>query len=99
MILSQRSKNRPNDQNENWNQNANWYRISLRVDAAASVLPGRLGPTFAFSRCPPVSHAPAPAPDEESVATFKVNVNLVDVVFTVKDKQGALVPHRLSEIA
>jgi VWFA-related protein len=42
---------------------------------------------------PPVSHAPAQAPEEESVATFKVNVNLVDVVFTVKDKQGQLVPH------
>jgi len=42
---------------------------------------------------PPVSTAPAPSPDEESVATFKVNVNLVDVFFTVKDKQGNLVPH------
>ena len=42
---------------------------------------------------PPVSTAPAPAPEEESVATFKVNVNLVDVFFTVKDKQGNLVPH------
>ena len=40
-----------------------------------------------------MSHAPAAAPEEESVATFKVNVNLVDVVFNVKDKQGALVPH------
>ena len=42
---------------------------------------------------PPVSTAPAPAPDDESVATFKLNVNLVDVFFTVKDKQGNLVPH------
>ncbi len=42
---------------------------------------------------PPVSNAPAPSPDEQSVATFKVNVNLVDVFFTVKDKQGNLVPH------
>jgi VWFA-related protein len=41
---------------------------------------------------PPVSNAPAP-PEEESVATFKVNVNLVDVVFSVKDKQGNLIPH------
>jgi VWFA-related protein len=40
----------------------------------------------------PVSHAPAP-PEEESVATFKVNVNLVDVFFTVKAKDGTLVPH------
>ena len=42
---------------------------------------------------PPVSTAPAPSPEEESVATFKVNVNLVDVFFTVKDKSGILVPH------
>jgi VWFA-related protein len=40
-----------------------------------------------------VSTAPPPAPEEESVATFKVQVNLVDVFFTVKDKQGNLVPH------
>ncbi len=36
---------------------------------------------------PPVSTAPAPPPEDESVATFKVNANLVDVFFTVKDKQ------------
>jgi VWFA-related protein len=41
----------------------------------------------------PVSHAPA-APDEgKSVATFKLQVNLVDVFFTVKDKNNNLVPH------
>jgi VWFA-related protein len=42
---------------------------------------------------PPVSTAPGPSPDEESVATFKVNVNLVNVFFTVKAKDGTLVPH------
>jgi VWFA-related protein len=42
---------------------------------------------------PPVSTAPGPSPDEESVATFKVNVNLVNVFFTVKGKDGSLVPH------
>jgi VWFA-related protein len=42
---------------------------------------------------PPVSTAPAQAPEDESVATFKLNVNLVDVFFTVKDKNGNLVPH------
>jgi len=42
---------------------------------------------------PPVSTAPGPAPDQESVATFKLNVNLVDVFFTVKAKDGTLVPH------
>jgi len=41
----------------------------------------------------PVSNAPAPTPDETPVATFKVNVNLVDMFFTVKDKNGNLVPH------
>jgi VWFA-related protein len=41
---------------------------------------------------PPVSHAPAPV-EEESVATFKLEVNLVDVFFTVKAKDGTLVPH------
>jgi VWFA-related protein len=42
---------------------------------------------------PPVSTAPAQTPDEESVATLKLQVNLVDMFFTVKDKQGNLVPH------
>jgi hypothetical protein len=42
---------------------------------------------------PPVSTAPAAAEEMQSVATFKLNVNLVDVFFTVKDKQGNLVPH------
>jgi VWFA-related protein len=35
----------------------------------------------------------APAPEEESATAFNVNANLVDVFFTVKDKQGNLVPH------
>src|ERR1035441_9446018 len=41
---------------------------------------------------PPISTAPS-APEEEPVETLKLNVNLVDVVFTVKDKSGSLVPH------
>ena len=41
----------------------------------------------------PVSNAPAPVADETAVATLKVNVNLVDLFFTVKDKNGELVPH------
>jgi VWFA-related protein len=40
-----------------------------------------------------VSTAPAPPPDETPAATFKLNVNLVDVFFTVKNKGGELVPH------
>jgi VWFA-related protein len=41
----------------------------------------------------PVSNAPAPAEDDTPVATFKQSVSLVDMFFTVKDKNGNLVPH------
>ncbi|MGD0914361.1 MAG: VWA domain-containing protein [Terracidiphilus sp.] len=41
----------------------------------------------------PVSNAPAAPSEDTSVATFKVNVNLVDVFFTVKDHNNELVPH------
>jgi VWFA-related protein len=51
---------------------------------------GQLAPS---PDAPPVSTAPAPAPDQAPVATFKVNANLVDLFFTVKDKHGELVPH------
>jgi VWFA-related protein len=42
---------------------------------------------------PPVSTAPALAPEDEASTTLKLNVNLVDVFFTVRDKGGNLVPH------
>ncbi len=42
---------------------------------------------------PPVSTAPPPAENEAPVATLKLNVNLVNLYFTVKDKHGELVPH------
>ena len=42
---------------------------------------------------PPVSNAPAQPDSDQSVATFKLNTNLVDLFFTVKDKNGNLVPH------
>ena len=45
---------------------------------------------------PPVSTAPAAPPDETPVASFKTDVNLVDLFFTVKDKNGNLVPHLTS---
>src|ERR1700676_920113 len=42
----------------------------------------------------PVSNAPPPKPEEgESVTTLKVDVNLVSLYFTVKDKSGMLIPH------
>jgi VWFA-related protein len=40
----------------------------------------------------PVSNAPAPPP-QKPVATFKMNVSLVDLFFTVKNKHGELMPH------
>jgi VWFA-related protein len=42
---------------------------------------------------PPVSTAPPPVENEAPVATLKMNVNLVNLYFTVKDKHGELVPH------
>lgn len=51
---------------------------------------GQLAPS---PDAPPVSNAPAPPPDETPVATFKVNSNLVDLFFTVKGKNGDLIPH------
>ena len=72
-------------------------RLPLQFAAWMLCLPGlsalgwaQLAPS---PDAPPVSNAPAQNPDDESVATFKLNVNLVDVFFTVKDKQGNLVPH------
>ncbi len=62
----------------------------LGLPAAPAVVWAQLAPS---PDAPPVSTAPAPPPDETPVATFKVNVNLVDLFFTVKDKNGALVPH------
>jgi VWFA-related protein len=41
----------------------------------------------------PVSTAPAQPEQDESVGTLKLNVNLVDIFFTVKDKNGQLMPH------
>jgi VWFA-related protein len=44
----------------------------------------------------PVSNAPAPKPDaeaDEPRTTIKVNVDLVSLYFTVKGKDGTLIPH------
>lgn len=51
---------------------------------------GQLAPS---PDAPPVSNAPEAPPEDQSVATFKIQVNLVDLFFTVKDKNGNLVPH------
>ena len=42
---------------------------------------------------PPVSTAPAAPPDDTSIENLKVQVNLVDLFFTVRDKNGDIVPH------
>jgi len=72
-------------------------RIHMRAAALLLALPvlslagwAQLAPS---PDAPPVSTAPPPAPEEQSVATFKLEVNLVDLFFTVKDKSGNLVPH------
>jgi VWFA-related protein len=71
--------------------------IRLRVAVLLLGLPGLTAAGWAqlapSPDAPPVSHAPAPAQDETAVATLKMNVNLVDLFFTVKDKNGILVPH------
>jgi len=62
--------------------------LSLPVFSASGW--GQLAPS---PDAPPVSNAPAAPPEDQSVATFKIQVNLVDLFFTVKDKSGNLVPH------
>jgi VWFA-related protein len=46
---------------------------------------------------PPVSNAPDTSAEDQSVATFKIQVNLVDLFFTAKDKNSNLVPHLTKE--
>ncbi|MGA7859424.1 MAG: VWA domain-containing protein [Terracidiphilus sp.] len=72
-------------------------RIPWRVFALLLALPllsttarAQLAPS---PDAPPVSTAPAAPADDQSVATFKIEVNLVDLFFTAKDKNGNLVPH------
>jgi VWFA-related protein len=74
------------------------FRIAaVLVGLAALPLAGRaqLAPS---PDAPPVSSAPAAPVDETPMTTFKVNVNLVDLFFTVKDKNGNLVPHLNKEM-
>jgi VWFA-related protein len=77
------------------------YLTSMRIDRRAVAL---LLTPFLFAGAgwaqlapspdaPPVSNAPAQPADNQSVATFKLEVNLVNLFFTVKDKNGQLVPH------
>jgi VWFA-related protein len=73
--------------------------MRIRSGVAALLLGLPLLPAAAWAQlapspdAPPVSNAPAAPDDDQSVATFKLQVNLVDMFFTVKDKNGNLVPH------
>jgi VWFA-related protein len=66
--------------------------VSITVSISAPVLHAQLAPTPDAS---PVSNAPAPKPEaeDEPVTTLKVDVDLVSLFFTVKDKNGMLIPH------
>ena len=69
-----------------------WLAAALLLALPVFSSPGRaqLAPS---PDAPPVSNAPDAPPEDQSVATFKIEVNLVDLFFTVKDKSGNLVPH------
>jgi len=77
------------------------YVTRMRVPSLATALLLTLAVSSLTARAqmapspdaPPVSNAPAAPPEDQSVATFKIEVNLVDLFFTVKDKNGNLVPH------
>src|ERR1035437_314828 len=68
------------------------WRVTILLLGLPSLVPAwaQLAPS---PDAPPVSTAPASAPEDEPVATLKLNVNLVDLFFTVKDKAANLVPH------
>jgi len=70
-----------------------WHAAAVLLLGSPVLSPLALSQLAPSPDAPPVSSAPAQAQDEQSVATFKLQVNLVDMFFTVKDKQGNLVPH------
>jgi len=70
----------------------NRWGVAVLLICLPSLVPAGWAQLAPSPDAPPVSTAPAP-PEEEPVETLKLNVNLVDVVFTVKDKSGNLVPH------
>jgi VWFA-related protein len=62
---------------------------------AAAGLHAQLAPSPDES---PISNAPPPKPEaDEPMTTLKVDVNLVNLFFTVKDKNGSLIPHLTKE--
>lgn len=69
------------------------WGVAALVLSLPMLIPAARGQLAPSPDAPPVSNAPDTSPPEESVATLKLNVNLVDLFFTVKDKAGNLVPH------
>jgi VWFA-related protein len=68
------------------------WGVAVLLLAAPGWFPAAWGQLAPSPDEAPVSTAPA-QPEEEAVTTLKRTVNLVDVVFIVKDKAGNLVPH------
>jgi VWFA-related protein len=66
--------------------------LLLTLAAGTAVVHAQLAPSPDAS---PTSNAPPPKPeaDDEPISTLKVDVNLVSLYFTVKDKSGVLIPH------
>ena len=63
--------------------------------ASAAAMYAQLAPS---PDAAPVSTAPPPKPEDDApMTTLKVDVNLVNLFFTVKDKDGALIPHLTKE--
>jgi VWFA-related protein len=60
---------------------------------ALPAIPGAMGQLAPSPDAPPVSTAPAQPVDDAPAATLKLDVNLVNVFFMVKAKDGTLVPH------
>src|SRR3974377_1749408 len=72
-------------------------RIISVLFAAIPLTANAGGPPGPPPDAPPVSTAPPQPATEESMGTLKLNVNLVDLFFTVKDKSGQLIPHLTKE--
>lgn len=72
------------------NDGIRWLSFALFVGLFAPMVKAQLAPS---TDAPPVSTAPALPEDDRPVGTLNVNVNLVTLFFTVKDKNGMLMPH------
>ena len=73
--------------------------LSLRAAAQSAPLPPPPAPPATSSTGPTYNTNSAPSPSsnaqsqDQSVETLKVNVEIVQLFFNVKDKHGALIPH------